>query len=79
MLLSVKIIFSDHANNQLIERKIPKKYILETIKNPENNLKSFKNRRLLQRQFSGRILEVVTIKEEDFLTVITEYWLEEES
>lgn len=76
---SMKIIFSDHANTQRLERKIPKKYVLETIKNPDNNLKSFKNRRLLQRQFGGRILEVATIKEEDILTVITEYWLEEES
>lgn len=75
----MKIIFSDHANTQRLERKIPRKYVLETIKNPDNNLKSFKNRRLSQRQFGGRILEVVTIKEEDILTVITEYWLEEES
>lgn len=75
----MRIIFSGHANNQRSERKIPKKYILQTIKNPENNLESFKNRRLLQRQFGGRILEVVTIKEEDVLTVITEYWLEEDS
>ena len=75
----MKIVFSDHANSQRAERKIPKKYILETIKNPGDSLKSFKNRRLLQRQFSGRILEVVTIKEENILTVITEYWLEKES
>lgn len=75
----MKIVFSDHANCQRVERKIPNKYILETIKNPENGLTSFKNRRLLQRQFGGRILEVVTIKEENILTVITEYWLEEES
>ena len=75
----MKIIFSDHAKSQRIERKIPKQYVLETIKTPENKLTSFKNRQLLQRQFGDRILEVVIIQEKDVLTVITEYWLEEES
>lgn len=74
----MRIIFSDHANTQRSERKILKKYILQTIKNPENSIKSFKDRRLLQKQFGGKILEVVTIKEKDILTVITEYWLEKE-
>ena len=73
----VKIIFSDHAKKQRIERKIPKKYILETVKNPQNKLESFRNRQLLQRKFSGKILEVVTFKEADITTVITQYYLED--
>lgn len=75
----MKINFSDHANSQRIVRKIPKQYVLNTIKSPQKKLKSFKDRQLLQRQYSGKILEVVVIKEEDVLTVITQYWLEEES
>lgn len=72
----MKIIFSDHAKKQKTERKIPKKYFLETIKSPQNRLKSFRDRELLQRSFSGKILEVVILVEEDITTVITQYWLE---
>lgn len=71
----MKIKFSDHAKQQRIERAIPLKQILQTIKNPKNKGVSYKNRQLLQRKFSGRILEVVTIEEEDSTIVITEYYL----
>lgn len=74
----MKIIFSDHANKQRVERKIPKKYILETVKNPQNKLKSYRNRQLLQRSFNGKILEVVIVIEEDIAIVVTQYWLERE-
>ena len=69
---------SDHAKKQRIERKIPLEQILKTVKNPNNRAKSFKNRRLLQRDFGGKILEVVTTNEEDSTIVITEYYLEGE-
>lgn len=72
------IIFSDHAKRQGIERKIAKKYILDTVKNPQKKIKSFRNRQLLQKQFGGKILEVVTAKEDKDLIIITEYWLEKE-
>lgn len=73
----MKIILSDHAKSQRIERKIPKKYILQTIKNPTKKVKSFKDRELLQKSFGGKILEVVIVKEENAVTVITQYYLEE--
>lgn len=73
----MKIIFSDHANQQNLRRKIPKKYILETIKNPENNIRSFRARRLRQRTYGGKILEVVIKEENETITVITQYWLKE--
>ena len=74
----MKIKLSDHAKNQRIERKIPLKDILEAVRKPQNKLGSYKNRKLLQREFGGKILEVVTVKEEDLTIVITEYYLEEE-
>lgn len=72
----VRIVFSDHANSQRIERKIPKQYILSTLKFPQKKLASFKHRQLLQKELGGRILEVVAIIEDDILTVITQYWVE---
>lgn len=74
----MKIIFSDHAKSQRIERKIPLTQILQTVKNPQNKFGSYKSRQLLQREFGGKILEVVTVKEEDATIVITQYYLEGE-
>lgn len=71
----MKIKLSDHAKKQRIEREIPLNQILQTIKNPKNKGVSYKNRQLLQRKFGGRILEVVTVKEEDATIVITQYYL----
>lgn len=77
--VAMEIIFSDHSKTQNLIRKIPRKLILEVIKNPQKRKKSFKNRQLLQRKFSDKILEVVTITEDGNLIIITQYWLEEES
>lgn len=74
----MKIIFSDHAKQQRIERKIPLKDILQTVKNPVNRMNSYKDRELLQKEFGGKILEVIIVEEEDIMTVITQYYLEEE-
>lgn len=74
----MKIKLSDHAKKQRIERQIPLVQILKTVKRPKNKAESFKNRRLLQRNFGGKILEVVTVKDEDTTIVITEYYLEKE-
>lgn len=74
----MKIIFSDHAKRQNLFRKIPKKSILETLKNPDTVVRSFRNRRLRQKRFGDKILEVVTITEENTVTIVTQYWLKEE-
>lgn len=69
------IVFSDHAKFQFKKRRISQKRIFETIKNPQEAIVSFKNRRLRQRQFGDKILEVVTINEGSRITVITAYYL----
>lgn len=74
----MKVIFSGHGKKQRVERKIPRKYILETANNPERIGHSFRDRKLHQREFGDKILEVVTILEEDNLIIITQYWLKKE-
>lgn len=69
------IVFSDHAKFQIKKRSVSKKQIIETIKNPQEILPSFKNRRLRQRRFGDKILEVVTVTEGSRITVITTYYL----
>lgn len=57
----MSIKFSDHATEQLKERRINIKRVVDTIKNPQEKSKSFKNRTLRQRRFGSKILEVVTL------------------
>lgn len=71
----MSIEFSEHAIEQIKARKIPKRIILETVKKPENKFKSFKMRRLRQRSFGSKMLEVVTVTEGPKITIITVYYL----
>jgi hypothetical protein len=75
----MKVLFSDHAVGQIRKRKISKQLILEVINEPEKEIGSFRTRRLLQKRFGGKILEVVIVRVESILTVITAYYLEEKS
>ena len=67
--------FTDHARFQLKKRHISQKLITETVKNPDEILPSFKNRRLRRKMVSGKILQVVTITEGPRITVISGYYL----
>lgn len=69
------IEFSDHAKERNRKRKIPIKWILKTVKNPEEILDSFKGRKLNRRKFGNKILEIVTVKEGNKVKVITQYYL----
>lgn len=75
----MKIIYSDHAKQQRIERKINQKAIIATIKNPDSQETSFRNRQLFRKRFGDKILEVVVTKENDNLIIVTEYFLTEET
>ncbi len=77
--MAKKIIFSQHALDQLKKRKITKKSVKNTIKNPDNKIKSFRGRDLRQKVFSGKILEVVVYESPEQVDIITQYILEEES
>ena len=69
------IVFSDHAKFQIKKRQIPQRRILETVRNPQEVIPSFKNRRLRRKIFGGKILQVVTISEGSKITVISGYYL----
>lgn len=77
-LIVMKVVFSDHAKNQIKRRKITKTVIIGVIKKPEETRASFRGRKLLRSRFHGKILEVI-IKSEDLeVIVITAYYLKEE-
>lgn len=70
------IVFSDHAGEQLKRRKIPKKWVEETVRSPEEIFESLRGRKLRRKQFGGKILEVVTVTEGPRITIVTQYWLD---
>lgn len=69
------IVFSDHAKLQLKRRRISTNRVLETVRNPQEIRRSFKNRRLRRKTFGVKILQAVTISEGSRITVISGYYL----
>lgn len=72
------IEFSDHAIKRNFKRKIPKKWILNAVKNPDEIINSFKGRKLRRKKFGDKILEVVTVTEEKTIIILTQYYLGDE-
>ncbi|MBI4991382.1 DUF4258 domain-containing protein [Candidatus Gottesmanbacteria bacterium] len=73
------IEFSDHAKERNLKRKIPKNWIIKTVKEPEEILNSFRGRKLRRKKFGDKILEVVTTNGGNKITVITQYYLGEKN
>lgn len=71
------IKFSDHALEQIKRRGLSRKKILETVKSPDSELSSSRGRRLLQKKFGGKVLEVVTVEVENEVIIVTAYFLYE--
>lgn len=74
----MKIVFSKHALEQNLIRKIPEKSIIETVTKPETTVVSFRGRLLRQKVYNDKILEVVTTIERDSVIIVTQYWLKKE-
>jgi hypothetical protein len=51
--------------------------VLEVMHNPEQVLESYRNRQLYRKQYGNEWLEVVTIKEDNKIIIITQYFLEQ--
>jgi len=74
----MEIKFSQHALDQLkIRSRITKSMVLEVLKNPDNVSSSFRGRGLYSKQYDQELLEVVAVKEDNKLIVITQYFLEQ--
>lgn len=73
----MEIVFTEHAKDRLFQRNIKEKEVRQTLKNPDRILKSFGRRKIAQKRFQEKILEVVFREEKGIIIVITNYWLEE--
>ncbi len=71
----MSIVFSDHAKLQLKKRHISQKLATETVKNPQEIVQSYKNRRLRRKLIGSKMLQVVTTTEGSKITVVSGYYL----
>lgn len=72
------VVFSEHADEQIKRRRIPKRRVSKTVSEPDQILPSFRGRELRRKRFRGKILEVATKVEGAIVVVITAYYLKEE-
>jgi len=70
----MKIIFTAHAEERIKKRRISKEEILEAIKKPEKITKKRK-KFYIQKTISEGKIEVIYEKEENFIKIITVYWI----
>lgn len=73
----MRLKYSLHAKVQLKYRKISLFKIRTTIKSPHNIIPSYKDRKLFQRKFKNKTLEVVIVDEGSIMIVVTAYYLYE--
>ncbi|MAH07865.1 hypothetical protein CMI38_06475 [Candidatus Pacearchaeota archaeon] len=70
----MRFYYTDHARENLIERKIRKEIVEETILNPEEVLDDKKSRKIAQKIFGNRLLRVVYKGDNKAYIVITAYY-----
>ena len=74
----MKIIYSEHAKQNLLERKIPESYVLETLDYPEKIIVSRKGRKIAQKQIGNRLLRVIYKETEKVYIIVTVYYAKSE-
>ena len=71
------IVISNHAKRQLKRRKISQKLVLSSVRNPQEIIDSYRDRKLRRKRVGSKMLEVITRSEGSKITVITAYYLKE--
>ena len=72
----MQIIFSDHAEIKIKQRNLSKDLINKTIIVPDFIVPSCANRERAYKKFGKNYLEVVFIKENETVIIITAHWVE---
>ena len=73
----MRLKYSPHAKDQIKYRNIPFSKIRPTVKSPEKIIFSYKTRKLYQKTFGKKTLEVVVVEKGDIMIVVTCYYLYE--
>jgi hypothetical protein len=70
----VKIVYTQHAKDRMLERGIKKEWIEEAIKNPDEIKKGRENKRIVVKAINKKKINVVYAVENESYIVITTYW-----
>ena len=69
----MEIFYTLHAEDQIIERKIEKVWVEETIKFPDITRRK-ENKYYVIKRLNGKVLKVVYVRER-YIKVITSYYI----
>jgi hypothetical protein len=70
------IEFSQHALDQLkVRSRITREMVIGAIEAPDMIRLSYRGRQLYQKYYGSETLEVVVVREETKMVIITEYFL----
>jgi len=69
------IIFTNHVNVRMIERKITKEMVRQVVNSPDNTFRDAKNRIIAQKEFGRKIIEVIYAFNGENEIVLTCYYL----
>jgi hypothetical protein len=76
--MKMEIEFSGHSLDQLKARsRITKQMVLDVLHSPDEVTQSYRGRELFRKQYGKEFLEIVAVKEDNKLIVITQYFLEQ--
>lgn len=71
----MKIVFSDHAELKIRQRKLSRQKILETILKPDSIALSRGGREILLKKFRTNHMQVIVKRERLAIVVITAHWV----
>ena len=70
----MKFVYTNHAIENITERKISRIIVEETIRNPDKVIISKKSRKIAQKVIGNRLLRVIYKEAEKVYIVITVYF-----
>jgi hypothetical protein len=74
----MEIEFSKHASDQLkIRSTITQAMVLDALKSSEEIVKTYRDREIYRKRYGNQLLEVVAVKEDNKIVIITQYFLEQ--
>ena len=71
----MKVVFSDHANLKIAQRKLSRKKILAIVARPDLTKLGHSSREELFKRFGKNHLKVVIVRERDAIIVVTAHWV----
>lgn len=71
----MKIIFSNHAEIKIEQRKLSKELMNKTIVMPDFIVPSHGNRERAYKKFGKNYLKVVFVREKETIVIVTAHWV----